>query len=151
MVNSSVNKKSYQYRKSHGGGDLTTVLTPQWDFFILVRLHLYWNKALDQTVLHNIHYTHIKQIMLEKGCQKGLSVQIWFFIGLGSLLLTSYLSTVHTFYDMMKSSNGNIFRGTGHLWGESTSHRWIPHTKASDMELWCFLWAVPEQTAEQRI
>ena len=32
---------------------------------------------------------------------------------------------------MMTSSNGNIFRVTGHLWGESTrqstSHRWIPH------------------------
>ena len=33
---------------------------------------------------------------------------------------------------MMTSSNGNIFRVTGHLCGESTSHRWIPHTKASD-------------------
>ena len=25
-----------------------------------------------------------------------------------------------------------------------TGHRWIPHTKASDAELWCFLWSVPE-------
>ena len=23
-------------------------------------------------------------------------------------------------------------------------HRWIPHTKASDAELWCFLWSAPE-------
>ena len=34
---------------------------------------------------------------------------------------------------MMTSSNGNIFRGTGHLCGEFTGHRWIPHTKASDV------------------
>ena len=44
----------------------------------------------------------------------------------------------------MTSLNGNIFRVTGHLCGEFTGHRWIPHTKASDAELWCFLWYLPE-------
>ena len=39
---------------------------------------------------------------------------------------------------MMTSSNGNIFRVTGPLWGGFTGHRWIPHTKASDVELWFF-------------
>ena len=39
----------------------------------------------------------------------------------------------------MTSSNGNIFRVTGHLCGEFTGPRWIPRTKASDAELWCFL------------
>ena len=34
----------------------------------------------------------------------------------------------------MASSNGNIFRVTGHLCGEFTGP-----TKASDAELWCFL------------
>ena len=33
---------------------------------------------------------------------------------------------------MMTSSNGNIFRVTGHLCGEFTDPRWIPRTKASD-------------------
>ena len=41
---------------------------------------------------------------------------------------------------MMTSSNGNIFRVTRHLWWESTGDRWILLTKASDAELWCFLW-----------
>ena len=45
---------------------------------------------------------------------------------------------------MMTSSNGNIFRVTGHLYGEFTGPRWIPSTKASDAELWCFLWFTPE-------
>ena len=45
---------------------------------------------------------------------------------------------------MMTSSNGNIFRVTGPLCGEFTGHRWIPRIKASDAELWCFLWSVPE-------
>ena len=44
---------------------------------------------------------------------------------------------------MMTSSNGNIVRVTGHLRGEFTGPRWIPHTKASDAELWCLLWSVP--------
>ena len=46
---------------------------------------------------------------------------------------------------MMTSSNGNIFRVTGHLCGEFTGLRWIPRTKASDAELWCFLWFVPDK------
>ena len=45
---------------------------------------------------------------------------------------------------MMMSSNGNIFRVTGHLCGEFTGRRWIPRTKASDAELWCFLRSAPE-------
>ena len=35
--------------------------------------------------------------------------------------------------------------------GESTGDRWIPLTKASDVELWCFLSSALEQTVEQRI
>ena len=43
-------------------------------------------------------------------------------------------------YYMMTSSNGNSFRVTSPLWGESTGRRWIPLTKASDAELLCLLW-----------
>ena len=46
--------------------------------------------------------------------------------------------------DMMTSSIGNIFRITGHLFGEFTGPRWIPRTKASDDELWCFLSSASE-------
>ena len=45
---------------------------------------------------------------------------------------------------MMTSPNCNIFRVTGHLCGKFTGHRWIPRIKASDAELWCFLWSAPE-------
>ena len=45
----------------------------------------------------------------------------------------------------MTSSNGNNFRVTGHLCGEFTGHRWIPRTKASDAEFWCFLWSASEK------
>ena len=54
------------------------------------------------------------------------------------------LNILHKFVpDMMTSSNGNIFRVTGHLCGEFTGPRWIPHTMASDAELWCLLWSAP--------
>ena len=49
---------------------------------------------------------------------------------------------------MMTSSNGNIFRITGPLCGEFTGHRWIPLTKASDVEFWCFIRSAPEQIVE---
>ena len=52
---------------------------------------------------------------------------------------------------MMTSSNGNISRVTGPLRGESTGHRWIPLTKASDTEIWYFLWFVPKQMVKQAI
>ena len=45
---------------------------------------------------------------------------------------------------IMTSSNGIIFRVNGPLCGELNGHRWIPLTKASDAELWCYLWSVPE-------
>ena len=53
---------------------------------------------------------------------------------------------IHT----ITSSNGIIFRVTAPLW-ESTSQRWIPLTKASDVGLWYFLWSASEQTAAQTI
>ena len=44
--------------------------------------------------------------------------------------------------------NDDIFRVTGPLCGEFTGHRWIPLTKTSDAELWCFLWSELEQIFE---
>ena len=49
----------------------------------------------------------------------------------------------------MTSSNGNIFRVTGPLWEETTGHQWISLTKASNMEVWCFLWSVPKQAVSE--
>ena len=93
---------------------------------------------------------------------------IWFYLDMSQLLLLWYswstskyivvlFNLLHvwvasvmrpTASPMMTSSNGNIFRVTGPLWGEFTGHRWIPLTKASDVELWCFLWSALEQTVE---
>ena len=56
-------------------------------------------------------------------------------------MLAAHLYDSHTTkfnWNMMTSSNGNIFRVTGHLCGEFPGPRWIPRTKASDAELWSF-------------
>ena len=50
--------------------------------------------------------------------------------------------------NMTPSSNENIFRITGHLCREFTDPAWIPHTKASDVELRCFPWFASELTVE---
>ena len=52
---------------------------------------------------------------------------------------------------MMMLLNGNIFRVSGPLWGESAGHRYIPVTKLSDSEFWCFIWSAPEQMTESVI
>ena len=52
---------------------------------------------------------------------------------------------------MMMSSNGNFFHITGLLRREATSQQRSPHTKASDAELWCFLWSTLEPTVEQTL
>ena len=56
---------------------------------------------------------------------------------------------IHSFV-ITTSPNGNIsallvfVRGIHHRW-------WIPLTKTSDAELWCFLWCTPRQMVEQTI
>ena len=58
-------------------------------------------------------------------------------------LLSYWYRSIYPFILMMTSSNGNIFRVIGPLCGEFTGDRWIPLTKTSDAELWCFLWSAP--------
>ena len=50
----------------------------------------------------------------------------------------------YVYHIIMTSSNGNIYRVSGPLCEEFTCNRWIPLTKASDAELWGFLWFAPE-------
>ena len=66
-------------------------------------------------------------------------------------ILYDYFTQVILFFllgrsllSMTTSSNGNIFRVTGHLCWEFTGHWWILRTKTSDAELWYFLWPAPK-------
>ena len=66
-------------------------------------------------------------------------------MGSFAFLTYRYLQCYTGVSGMMTSLNGNIFRVTGHLWVESTGDWWIPLTKASKADLWCFLWSAPEK------
>ena len=75
---------------------------------------------------------------------------LWVFFQAFSLLMELiFIMGIHIL--MMTSTNGNIFLNNGLLWGEFTGHRGIPLTKASDSELWCFLWSVPEQADDKQL
>ena len=52
--------------------------------------------------------------------------------------LSECLARTSEHHSMMTSSNGNIFRVIGFLWGEFTGHRWIFLTKASGAVFWSF-------------
>ena len=83
---------------------------------------------------HKHTYRHLptRTIRQDTSSQSGRSLT-------GTPFLLSHMKT---------SSNGNIFCVTGSLCGEFAGHRWIPFTKASDAELWCFLWSAPEWMVE---
>ena len=63
----------------------------------------------------------------------------WPFMGSFQIIdihVTAVLQRMHKII-VITSSNGNIFSAIGHLCGDSSCPRWIPHTKAIAAELWC--------------
>ena len=90
---------------------------------------------------YNFAYDIFKCIYFQRGGQKGRETKIDNNKRMVVPLTTIFLDEI---LNMIASSNGNIFRVTGHLCGELTGPRWIPHTKASDVELWCLLWSASE-------
>ena len=76
----------------------------------------------------------------------------WSQAGSGVALKNISMSESHQTNKTKQSTKiGSIFHFTGPLCEEYTGHRWIPLTKASDAELWCFLWSPFERTIEQTI
>ena len=84
----------------------------------------------NQTVWHIIMSQPLNK---QRSREVGMSATCWF---------NCYWRDSPSSCNMMTLSNGNIFRATGHLCGEFTDPQWILRTKASDAELWCFLWSV---------
>ena len=95
--------------------------------------HFYLNYMLKKQSSYRERHAHVTVLLK------------WFFKARNSFKFQIQLPETKI---MMTSSNGNIFRITGHLCGEFTGHRSIPLTKANDTELWCFLWSAPGQAVE---
>ena len=72
-------------------------------------------------------------------CTFGASSHWLLSIVIGYVTLTAITRT----NILIPSHHDDVIRSK-HLCGEFTGYRWIPHTKASDAELWCFLWSAPE-------
>ena len=68
-----------------------------------------------------------------------IKLEIWIIshcVGLGHESMVCAVSCyVILIKPMMTSPNGNIFRFTDHMCREFTAPRWIPHTKASDADV----------------
>ena len=65
-------------------------------------------------------------------------------------LYNVYFNVTHTYsrHNDMKTISPLLAICNGNF---PTDHQGIPLTKASDAELWCFLWCVPEQTIERLV
>ena len=55
----------------------------------------------------------------------------------------------HQIVELLQDSRNSSALAILDLCEETTSHRWIPLTKVSDAELWCFPWSAPDQTVER--
>ena len=99
---------------------------------------------LIKNLIHNMYsdFTVLELLPHQPGANEKLKfmTQIYFLAGSQRPNSESPIWFLH----MMTSSSGNMSRVTGHLCGKFTDHRWIPRTKASDAERWCFLWSAPE-------
>ena len=60
--------------------------------------------------------------------------------GWGATMASCFTTSMWCGSMMMTSSIGNILHVTGPLCREFIGHQWIPLTKASDVELWCFFY-----------
>ena len=108
-----------------------SILLVNMDIFFVI-FHIRWKR-------HKAHASN-KEILAKDQLVK--CTHIWYGVG----ICCTWGLVCH----MMTSSNGNIFGVTDHLCGEFTGHRWISRIKASDAELWCFLWSVQEQTVDKQ-
>ena len=88
----------------------------------LSRFKWLWASANDRYAVHPLKYTPGFVV-----CCFLLLISWWHV----------WCPAMETLFPMMTSSNGNISRVTGLLCRE---FRCIPHTKASDAQLWCFFY-----------
>ena len=99
-----------------------------------------WHKSMHQshisqcTILQQ-KCAHACTFLLQNGALWNMCLKYFLCCGILDGSIANRVLSNHD--DVMKWKH---FRVTGHLCGEFTGHRWISRTKASDAELWCFLW-----------
>ena len=115
--------------------------SPVWysamTWFNPLNIKTFWIQTQAGVTLHNIVFISGRQQLIRKGFASPLSklaCNIWYSI-------ESYYMEDRIHDDVIKwkhfPRNWPFVRGIHRS-------RWIPHTKASDAELWYFLWSAPE-------
>ena len=90
------------------------------DLFVMIHLKLWINEWIKQNTKNNLN--HISCTKSHRNLSKT-------DIYIGERTTQTVVDEGCFYFFMMTSSNGNIFRITGHLCGEFTGHRGIPCTK----------------------
>ena len=54
------------------------------------------------------------------------------------------ISIANHYSDVIMGAMASQITSVSIVWWEFTGHRWIPLTRASDADLWRFLWSAPE-------
>ena len=140
------------------------VLDPQYTHWALRLFHVYkfvWLSNILLPIILSImawwHHESLRHLMYKR-ILTGLLFDHYFVLheydAIWAILLyeNCYLINVSVTNALkrnstMTSSNGNIFRVTRPFWREPTDAGGLK--KASDAELWCFLWYAPQQTIQQ--
>ena len=124
-----------------------------WLVYLYHRVHVFHIIRLSNgfNFFRNEHSSFYKYFVNKLACTLASQQKLerenykWLRIHIDDISSSDMVSTLRRkTLTMMTSSNGSIFRVTGPLCGEFTGDRWISLTKASDAELWCVLWSVPE-------
>ena len=107
--------------------DLSVILTPWFSCDVAVVYMWSNNEMIYRSLLDpNFYSSYFK-----------------FYHHKGPVMRESFPWHVSSCEGLLNIGVGNICV-TGPLCEDFTGLRWIPFTKASDAELWCFLWSAPE-------
>ena len=133
------------YKRRHIPTSVSFASIPWWLVDSYMLKHGQYDRHCLRSIFKCIFWTDTLAFMIQffiEVCSLGFDWQ-YVVVGSGSGLVTHRWQAIT--WTMMTSSNGNIFRVSGHLYGEFTGRRWIPRRKTSDAELWCFLWSASEK------
>ena len=119
-----------------------------WIFACISGAYKIWSVSCYHIILLHIHLPDICSFCCPKGPNQIFSQQpkmnVWAVVRSHRCplyhLRWGYAANLPWWHHHMEK----FFHVTVPLWRESTGHMWIPFTKASDVELWCFLWFAPE-------
>ena len=116
------------------------IYTDHWEpIVIYITLLLYWS-------LYN-YTAHAADILTPTTAVQGVDNHSWYFTALLYVYIHICSNISISIYREYRHDDVIKWKHFPRYWplcGDFTGHRWIPHTNASDVELWCFVSSTPE-------